>query len=162
MKRSERIAQRLSEVLLDGTWIANTNFKAEIVSLSYTEATTKVGDLHTISVLTYHINYYLEGLLKVFKGGNLKIKDAHSFNMPLLRSQKEWEKLKEHFISNTEEFIHWVHTVKEDLLDAVFVAPRYGTYERNIEGVIEHCYYHLGQVVLIKKLIAFQSKNTSF
>ncbi|MCB0491064.1 MAG: hypothetical protein KDC93_01485 [Cyclobacteriaceae bacterium] len=28
-------------------------------------------------------------------------------------------------------------------LDAAFVDEKYGTYQQNIEGVIEHCYYHL-------------------
>ena len=34
-----------------------------------------------------------------------------------------------------------------------FVDEKYGTYLRNIDGMIEHAYYHLGQVVLIKKLL---------
>lgn len=38
-------------------------------------------------------------------------------------------------------------------LEEVFVEEKYGTYLRNIEGVIEHSYYHLGQISLIKKLI---------
>ncbi|GAA4794839.1 hypothetical protein GCM10023231_24020 [Olivibacter ginsenosidimutans] len=37
--------------------------------------------------------------------------------------------------------------------DEIFIDEQYGTYLRNIEGVIEHGYYHLGQIVLIKKLI---------
>ncbi len=28
-----------------------------------------------------------------------------------------------------------------------------GDYLRNIDGMIEHSYYHLGQIVLIEKLI---------
>jgi hypothetical protein len=38
-------------------------------------------------------------------------------------------------------------------LDQSFVDEKYGTWLRNIEGVIEHCYYHLGQVSLIRKMI---------
>jgi hypothetical protein len=38
-------------------------------------------------------------------------------------------------------------------LDAVFVDAKYGDYARNIEGVIEHSYYHLGQVVLVRKMV---------
>ena len=30
---------------------------------------------------------------------------------------------------------------------------KYGDYFRNIQGVIEHAHYHLGQIVLVKKLI---------
>lgn len=38
-------------------------------------------------------------------------------------------------------------------LDEPFVDEKYGSYLRNIEGVIEHSYYHLGQVVLVKKMV---------
>ncbi|MEM8891667.1 MAG: DUF1572 domain-containing protein, partial [Bacteroidota bacterium] len=35
-----------------------------------------------------------------------------------------------------------------------FVDEKYGTYRRNIDGMIEHCYYHLGQISIIRKMIA--------
>jgi len=38
-------------------------------------------------------------------------------------------------------------------INEVFVNEKYGTYLRNIDGMIEHCYYHLGQITLIKKLL---------
>ena len=43
------------------------------------------------------------------------------------------------------------------LLAQTFVYEKYGSYLRNIEGVIEHSYYHLGQVSLIRKMIMQQS-----
>jgi len=43
-------------------------------------------------------------------------------------------------------------------LNEIFVNEKYGTYLRNIEAVIEHSYYHLGQIVLIKKLILAAGK----
>ncbi|MGN6163930.1 MAG: hypothetical protein ACTHOF_05245 [Flavisolibacter sp.] len=38
-------------------------------------------------------------------------------------------------------------------LDEIFVDEKYGTYYRNLQGIIEHTHYHLGQIVLIKKLL---------
>lgn len=49
------IANRLREVLLDGHWIANTNFKEQILSLNWEQATQKIGNLNTIAALTFHI-----------------------------------------------------------------------------------------------------------
>ncbi|WP_316845066.1 hypothetical protein [Pedobacter psychrodurus] len=68
MKRSEFIANRLREVLLNGYWIANTNYKDQLLSLTWEQAIYKIADLNTIGALTYHINYYLSGILNVFKG----------------------------------------------------------------------------------------------
>ena len=37
-------------------------------------------------------------------------------------------------------------------LEAIFVEEKYGTWFRNIHGLIEHTHYHLGQIAIIKKM----------
>lgn len=154
MERNLAIANRLREVLLNGHWIANTNFKAQILSVNWKQATQKVGNLNTIAALTFHINYYLEGLLHVFNGGKLEIKDKYSFVVPQIQSEMEWKTLINRFLNNSEKFADQVEQLQDGLLDQPFVDERYGSYLRNIEGVIEHSYYHLGQISLIKKMIS--------
>ena len=147
------LANRLREVLLNGKWIANTNFKEQITSISWQQAIERVENLNTIALLTFHINYYLKGLVNVFEGGNLEIKDKYSFDMPAITSETDWLNLVNEFVSNAEKFITHVEKMDDDLLSQPFVKEEYGSYLRNIEAQIEHCYYHLGQVSLIKKLI---------
>lgn len=69
MKRNVALANRIREVLLSGKWIANTNFKEQLLSVSREQAIQKVGNLNTIALLTFHVNYYLAGLVKAFNGG---------------------------------------------------------------------------------------------
>lgn len=147
------LANRLREVLLNGKWIANTNFKEQITSISWEQAIQKVENLNTIALLTFHVNYYLKGVLNVFQGGNLEIKDKYSFDMPQISSETEWLYLVNEFVSNAEKFISYVEKMDDNLLTQPFVKEEYGSYLRNIEAQIEHSYYHLGQVSLIKKLI---------
>ncbi len=147
------IANRLREVLLDGKWIANTNFKEQIESVTWQQAVQPVADLNTIAKLTFHINYYLDGILHVLNGGRLEIRDKYSFDMPEIKSETEWQQLVSTFIRNAELFADKVETIPEEMFDRVFVEEKYSTYGRNIEGMIEHVYYHLGQVVLIRKMI---------
>lgn len=143
----------MKEVLLDGKWIAQTNIKEQIESLTWKQASKKVGSLNTIALLTYHLNYYLEGITQVFLGGNLEIRDKFSFDMPSLNSEEEWSELAESFVTNSKLFIECVELMKSSKFDEPFVDEKYGTYQRNIEGVIEHSYYHLGQISLIKKIV---------
>jgi len=157
MKKAEDLANRLQEVLLNGYWIANTNYKDQLLNVSWQEAIHQVGNLNTIAALTYHINYYLNGLLKVFNGGSLEIKDQYSFDLPPLHSAQDWNQLVESLRSNTADFIQQVAKMSDEKLNEVFVDEKYGTYLRNIEAVIEHSYYHLGQIVLIRKLIKSQT-----
>lgn len=153
MENSLQLANRFREVLLDGKWIANTNLKDQLSDLSWMEATKKIGGLNTIAALTYHLNYYIAGVLNVFEGGALEIRDKYSFDLPPMESPESWEKLLQTILSNTESFATKVELMSNEQLAAAFVDPKYGTYQRNIEGMIEHCYYHLGQVTLLKKII---------
>jgi hypothetical protein len=153
MTRNLALANRLREVLLNGTWIANTNFKAQILSVNWEQAIQKVDKLNTIALLTFHINYYLQGILNVFNGGSLDIRDKYSFDLPEIKSEADWTALVNNFLSNAEMFATHVEQMAESTLDQQFVDEKYGSYGRNIEGVIEHSYYHLGQVSLIRKLI---------
>jgi hypothetical protein len=144
----------LNEVLLNGRWIANTNFKAQLESVTWEQATQKIGSLNTIAALTYHVNYYLGGILNVFRGAGLEIRDKYSFDLPPIESEADWKSLIEEFVVNSENFVREVAKLPDSKLDETFVDEKYGTYLRNIEGVIEHGYYHLGQVSLIRKLIS--------
>ena len=153
MTRNLAIANRLHEVLLDGKWIANTNFKEQIESVNWEQAIQKVENLNTIALLTFHINYYLAGILNVFEGGTLDIRDKYSFDLPEIKIEADWIKLVNDFLSNSEKFVEYVEQMDNNTLDQPFVDEKYGSYLRNIEGVIEHSYYHLGQISLIKKMI---------
>lgn len=153
MSRSKLIANRVREVLLNGHWIANTNYKEQIQSVSWRQASQKIENLNSIAMLTYHINYYVAGILQVFNGGLLEIRDIYSFDAPAITSKTAWENLMNEFLSNAEKFVVSIEKIEDQKLDTVFVDEKYGTYLRNIEGVIEHSYYHLGQISLIRKLI---------
>jgi uncharacterized damage-inducible protein DinB len=148
------LANRVREVLLHGTWIANTNWKQQVENLSYTEANYKIANTNSIALLTFHICYYLKGLNNVFAGGNLEIRDKYSFSMPPIQAEHDWKNLVTELLYHAELFAKNIENLSESTLDQAFVDEKYGTYLRNIEGVIEHSYYHLGQVSLIKKIVS--------
>ena len=154
MKNTQQLANRFREVLLNGRWVANTNYKDQLENLPLQLAQTKVGDLNTIAILAQHVHYYIKGVSNVFKGGALEIKDAYSFNFPPMTSETEWKSFLDNFFKDAEEFATLVEKLPENILKDNFTDKKYGTYQRNIDGMIEHCYYHLGQIVLIKKLTA--------
>lgn len=153
MKNTYRIASRFREVILNGTWVANTNYKDQLSNLNWKVATTKFDSLNTISALVQHIHYYIQGVNNVFKSGNLEIWDSYSFDFPTIKSEHEWQLFLSKFWNDAEEFASLIEQMPEEKLNHKFVKEKYGTYQRNINGMIEHCYYHLGQIVLIKKLL---------
>ena len=103
--------------------------------------------------LAQHIHYYISGILNVFNGGSLDIKDQFSFNFPYIESQEQWNLFLNRFWNDAEEFARKVETISDEKLNSVFVNEKYGSFKRNIDAMIEHSYYHLGQIVLIKKML---------
>ncbi|MBK9401165.1 MAG: DUF1572 domain-containing protein [Bacteroidetes bacterium] len=154
MTRSSQTAQRLKEVFLNGTWIANTNYKDQLSNLSFENAVITIGSFNSIALLAQHIHYYLAGVKSVLKGGPLEIKDKFSFVFPPISTQKEWELFLQIFWKDAEEFASLIEQMSDEQLQQAFIDEKYGNYQRNIDGLIEHSYYHLGQIVLLKKLLS--------
>jgi hypothetical protein len=153
MEKQLFIANRLREVLLNGHWIANTNYQEQLIDINWEQAILKINHLNTIAALTYHINYYLKGLLAAFETGRLEINDKYSFDLPEITGKVDWDELRYDFIKNAERFVDKIEQLDKEIFSQPFFEEKYGSYLRNIEGVIEHSYYHLGQIVLIKKII---------
>ena len=153
METTHQIAKRFREVILDGTWIANTNYNDQLAQMDWKTATSEVNSLNTIAVLAQHIHYYIDGMNAVFKGGTLDIKDKFSFDFPAIQSQEEWESFLSKFWKDSETFAALIEQMPDEKLKEFFSEEKYGTYYRNINAMIEHSYYHLGQIVLIRKMI---------
>lgn len=148
------LANRFREVMLNGKWIANTNWKEQLSDVNWQLATKKLFTFNTLAELTFHINYYIAGINDFFETGVLTISDKYSFDCPPILSEADWDLLKNTLFDNCNKFALKLEIIDLAKLDSVFADKQYGTYRRNIEGVIEHAYYHLGQVVLIKKGLA--------
>jgi hypothetical protein len=153
MERAEQLAKRLREVILNGTWIANTNYQHQLTDLNWELATTMVASCNTIALLAQHIHYYIKGVMNVLQGGTLDIKDQYSFDFLPLTSQNEWDNFLTIFLKDAEKFASLIEQMPNEKLEEVFVTEKYGNYQRNIDGIIEHSYYHLGQIVLLKKIL---------
>ncbi len=147
------ISLRFREVLLSGKWIANTNYRDTLSHVNWEQAKEKIGSANSISILTQHINYYITGILNVFNGGTLDIKDKFSFDFPTIQSKKDWADILNELSINSERFAEHIGKMSNKQLDKPFVNEKYGNYRKNIEAMIEHSYYHLGQIVLLKKMI---------
>ena len=153
MNNQLKLANRFREVILNGTWIANTNFKNELSKINWKIAIKKRENLNSIAALAQHIHYYIKGIKNVFLGGRLEISDKYSFDFPEIQSEEEWLNFLVEFWKDSEELALLIETMEETKLNAYFVDEKYGSYYRNIDAMIEHSYYHLGQIVLINKIL---------
>lgn len=152
MNVTGQIAKQFREVHFGGNW-TDVNLKDALETVTWQQATTKVMSFNTIAVLVYHMNYYVNVAMKVLQGLPLDAHDKYSFNLPPVESQQDWESLINKTWTDVENFAVLLEKFPDDKLGDVFIADKYGNYYRNFHGIIEHCHYHLGQIVLLKKMV---------
>ncbi len=161
MNSTEQIAKHFREVHFGGNW-TSVNLKESLADVDWQKATTQVYSFNTIATLVYHINYYVSAVLKVLQGEALDASDKYSFDLPPILSLEEWEKLLDKTWTDAENFATQIEQLPQNKLWEIFEDEKYGTYYRNIHGIIEHIHYHLGQIVLIKKILLQDANDKIF
>lgn len=152
---SKQIAKQFRDLHFGNNWTA-VSLKEVLEDVTWEEATTKVYDLNTIAVLVFHMNYYVAAVLEVLKGKPLEASDKNSFDLPPITSEAEWQALKTKAFTEAEQFADWIEKLEDSRFFDEFIEPKYGNYHRNIVGIIEHTYYHLGQISLLRKILKQQ------
>lgn len=160
MNLTVQIARHFRELHFGGNW-TSSSLKDNLAGVTWQQATTKVDSFHTIAALVYHINYYVSAVSKVLQGASLDAHDKYSFDLPPIRSQEDWEKLLDKTWSDADNLASLIEQLPESELWENMADEKYGNYYRNLHGIIEHGHYHLGQIVLIKKMLLHADENAS-
>ncbi|MFM2268846.1 MAG: hypothetical protein RL757_2287 [Bacteroidota bacterium] len=157
MDLSKEIAKHFKAVEKGGNW-TSVCFKEQLSDLNWTEATTVVYEFNTIAELVFHVYYFVGGLIEMLETEQLTIKDKYSFDCPPIVCEQDWQNLLSKTTAMGEKFAHLVENLPTSILSEDFYEKKYGNYYRNLVGVTEHMHYHLGQIVLIKKIIRHQKE----
>jgi hypothetical protein len=155
MSLTKQIAKQFIELYWGGNW-TGVSLGENLADVDWQQATTKVYSFNTIAALIYHMNFYVNAVITVLQGEALTASDKYSFDHPAILSSDDWNKLLDKTWNEAEQFATMVEQMPESRLWESFSDGKYGNYYRNIQGVTEHAHYHLGQIVLVKKII--QSK----
>lgn len=159
MQSTSQLGKHIREVYTGGNW-TTVNLKDLLSDVSWQDATTQLYTLNSIATLVYHINYYSSAATKVLQGGPLDAKDEYSFSPPPIQSNSEWKVFIENVLNDGIHFAECIEQLDDTTLPLNFTDEKYGSYYRNILGIIEHTHYHLGQISLVKKLLALQKHKT--
>lgn len=152
MNFSTPIAKHLREVFFGGNWTWS-NLREVLSDVTDEEANKKIQDFNTILALTYHIYYFVQAILPVMDGKELHAHDKFSFDHPIIDSEEQWKAFQEKIWMDVERLAVHIENISDERWMEIFVEEKYGTYYRNIHGLIEHTHYHLGQIVILKKLV---------
>ncbi len=155
MSITQNIAKHLRDVHFGKNWTWS-NLQDALKDVTWQQALTKAYQFNTIATLFWHVSYYVNAQLEVLQGKPLNAKDELSFAHPPIQSQQDWEQLQEQAWIRAEQLAKLIEQLPDSILLEDFTNEKYGNYFRNLHGNIEHMHYHLGQIVLIKKIVQSQ------
>lgn len=149
---TQQIAEHLRDIHFGGNWTTSC-LRDQVKELTWEQATQKVQSFNTIATLVYHAHYYVHEVIPVLNGAPLTASDKLSFDHPPITCQSDWDNFLNNVWLDAETFAGLIEQLPDDCLHQPFTDEKYGTYYRNLAGIIEHMHYHLGQIVIIRKLL---------
>jgi hypothetical protein len=99
----------------------------------------------------------VSAILKFLQDEPLKAHDKYSFDLPPVASQEDWDNLLKKMWQEADALIPILENLPEDKMWETFADEKYGTYYRNLQGLVEHTHYHLGQIALLKRIVQASS-----
>ncbi|WP_405251524.1 DUF1572 domain-containing protein [Dokdonia sp. Asnod3-C12] len=157
MTTSQLLGVHLQQLII-GPNLTGSHLSQHIDDVSVDEAITSLYGLNSIAQLVFHIHYYINAVGNVLEGKPLLAKDSLSFNAPLINTEAAWQLQKERLYAATHRCAQLAKGFPQEKLKEEFVLKKYGSYEHNLVGLLEHSHYHFGQMVIIKKILRAQLK----
>lgn len=116
------------------------------------EAATQINGLNSIWQILKHMLEWRKTNLKRVNGKILSAPSNNFIFEILDPSENAWKKLKSDFNTSQIEWLLFIQDFDAKKFDIVYEANQH-TYYEHIQGVLQHDVYHLGQIVLIKKML---------
>ena len=151
MKYIEAIAQHFYEVNHGNNW-TDANVKDALKDVNFEMATTKINGANTIALLLFHMNFYNMVVYDRLVGIKRHFEHEESLQNEIA-SGEEWQQLQQTYFDNVERIHKAILAFDEALL---FEQKTRNTPYKNLHGLIEHIHYHLGQINILKKIMASQ------
>jgi hypothetical protein len=158
MELTEAIAQHLLEVHEGNNW-TEVDLAHTLWDVTCAEATTlTAASPNTIAALLHHLTFWNRVMARRVQGLATEVGPANGFDNPVLHTEADWVKLQADNIESAHELAAAIRRVEASALTQP-ILPNYSSTYKNLQGTVEHVHYHLGQIVLLKKLVRSQQRH---
>ena len=156
---TDYIAQHILEVHEGDNW-TDVNIKTTLEDVNHKEATTVTkASYNTIAALVHHLSFYNDVVMQRLAGINPVITEANGFDLPAIKNEHDWKKLKERNLESARKLAEAVKKFPEEKIFEPTITG-HTTHYKTLHGIAEHAHYHLGQIVLLKKLVQQPAEKT--
>lgn len=152
MKLTKVIAQHFYEVHYGDSW-TDVAVKDVLKDITWRQAVQKIGEANTIAVLLHHMDFYNRVVYnRCFEEDQKEVRHEDSLHAEV-NNDEDWLQLQKRYFDLAEK-IHAAILALDDKILFTVRAGNQNTYYKNLQGLIEHIHYHLGQISLLKKIIS--------
>lgn len=157
MKISSHIAQHLLDVYTGGNW-TEVSLAQTIAGISLQEAVTVTpASPNSIAAIIHHLDFWNRVMIQRLQGIQPEIPEANGFDVPVLNTDADWKRLVKATLASASELAVAISHTEDSQLEQPIVGGSASVY-KNVQGTVEHIHYHLGQIVILKKLAAKSSQ----
>ena len=143
----------------DGLIWAGTSYNKRLSQLKESQAFVRpLPSVHSIAEIIAHIISWRKDTILKLKTGRGELKDDQPENWKSNDELKSigWKKLREEDNSTLSELFELLRDKDDTFLNEVYYDPEFGgnfPYSFELEGMLHHDIYHLGQIGLVIKLL---------
>lgn len=151
MKENQRLKKLLKDHFNGDPWIdvQILNFLKGLVAK---DAARNINGLNSIWQIVHHMTCWRETLLQRVQGKKIP-SPADNYFVPLKDTRsKAWAEAVKRLKASQKALLDYLGTGNTDDPDERPAGSSYTRYEL-LQGVLQHDAYHLGQIVLIRKLL---------
>lgn len=152
MKEVQRLKLRMQEMFDGEPWL-DVSLVPVLRQVSASLAAKKIrADRNSIWEIVNHLAAWKESVLRRLTVGKETTPD-HNFFLPVEnKSDAAWEASLHALQQAHEKWMKFLETLDDNELDKIYEGNEQ-IWHYHIEGMIQHDAYHLGQIVLLTKLL---------
>jgi uncharacterized damage-inducible protein DinB len=152
MDNLKYIKKLLNDHFSGNPWI-DVTILSTLGELTAEQAAKKHGNLNSIWQIVNHMISWREALLGRLMDKPVDVPDNNFISELSDTSDKAWQETIKKFEYSQQKILKFLENSKEDMLETISPTSGYSYYELTM-SIMLHDTYHLGQIVLIKKLIS--------
>lgn len=158
MKLTDTLSENILNVFEGNNW-TDVSITDILSAISFTQANTvTAASRNTIAGLAHHLLYWNKVIMQRLQGEDPAIPDSNGFDAGELTSEKTWQNLVAELRQSFVDLSSAIRNFPEDRLNDLTKSGK-STIGDNLYGIIEHAYYHMGQMMILKNLLMSKQIN---
>jgi uncharacterized damage-inducible protein DinB len=151
MDERERTISLFEKLYHGRPWL-EVNLVDTLANLTPAQAATKVGRANSIWEILVHLIEWRKNVLQRVQGEVLKSPSNNYFAPIEDQSESNWQATLAQLAQTQQQWVAFLRKFDLQTLNQLYPVNQL-TYYEHIQGILQHDCYHLGQMVVLAKLV---------